>query len=201
MRAKVRLRAIAVAADDISPQPPRSRFERHHRANRITRATPVAGERHRDPVAGRRDVSEQRGAVVLIVDDDVDAAVVVEIAERRAARRPDDGKTASRRGRNLVEPRPRRDCETATGAAPTSSPNRSDPPADRRGRWPRTGRASRRCRSRGTRCPTRETAATACAGGASRSRPRTLPSPRLRRSVLESSEKLVMKVSTRPSLS
>ena len=57
-------------------------------------------------MAGGRHVSEQRGAVVLVVDDGVDAAVVVEIAERRAARRLDDGEAAAGRGRDLVEPRP-----------------------------------------------------------------------------------------------
>ena len=61
MRAPVGLRAVAVAADDIPPLPPRSGLERHDRADRIARTPVAVVQRDGEPMPGGGDVPEQRG--------------------------------------------------------------------------------------------------------------------------------------------
>ena len=112
-----------------------------------------------DPVvAGLRVVAQQGRRGVLVIDDDVDVAVVVDVAERRAAAdvtgvevRPG---VAGRQAEALplqVEEEQRR-LRVLDTAAPAPGDCR------RRGRWRRSCRASRRCRSRPGRSPSRRTA-------------------------------------------
>src|SRR5712691_4749153 len=75
MGAKVRLRAIASATDHIPTQPLRARLQGDDCANSVAWHARGTREGDRYPVAGLRHVSQQRGPLVMIVDDDVDPAV------------------------------------------------------------------------------------------------------------------------------
>ena len=92
------------AGDDIGSLPEAVRRDVHGCADTVARTLRTAGELEGDPViALPGHVAQQCRRGVKIVDDDVDATVVEEIAEGHAAAGRQLGKTGAFDGRNELE--------------------------------------------------------------------------------------------------
>ena len=164
----------------------------------------IAAHTHQEqsnPVVIRlRVVAQQRRRGVLVVDDQVDVAVIVEVAIGDS---PPDvvGDRSSRRRRAS---RARTSCRPGCGASRGGSAyglknGSSDRGCRRRGRWRQSNRASRRCRSRPEHTPQPTQGRLSCIRPRERARSSNRPSPRLTKRASPSLQKLVTRISVWPS--
>src|SRR5579859_3140702 len=104
MDALVRAGTVASAAEHIGALADSSGRQEHFCADGIAGALGTADEFQGQPVVGVLDhVPKQGRRGIHIVEDNVDVAVVEEIAESGAASRNDGGESAACRGRNFLE--------------------------------------------------------------------------------------------------
>src|SRR5260370_3575052 len=104
VQARIRAGGVAAPAEDVSTLADSSDGQEHFGADGIVGALGTADEFQGQPVVGVLDhVPKQGRRRVHIVEDNIDVAVVEEIAESGAASRNDGGEAAAGGGRNFLE--------------------------------------------------------------------------------------------------
>ena len=105
MHARVVGGQVAEATAHVAPPQASRRANRQHRPEPIA-APPRAHDQLRPVPAHRHHVLEQVGRCVAVGDQDVDAAVVVDVAERRGTAGGDERRRSAAARLHFLEPRP-----------------------------------------------------------------------------------------------